>query len=153
MPKVAPIETGSGSARGRSRRVASSLSEINVVPLVDVMLVLLIIFMVTAPMLQRGLDVNLPAARRAQELSEERLFVSVPLSFRKDNSVFVGKDRVSLDVLQERMRQAMQGRHEKQVFLQVDAGLSVQDLVSVMDQLKGGGVEKLGFVTKLPEER
>jgi len=153
MPKVAPIETGSGSARGRTRRVASSLSEINVVPLVDVMLVLLIIFMVTAPMLQRGLDVNLPAARRAQELSEERLFVSVPLSFRKDNSVFVGKDRVSLDVLQERMRQAMQGRHEKQVFLQVDAGLSVQDLVSVMDQLKGGGVEKLGFVTKLPEER
>jgi biopolymer transport protein TolR len=153
MPKVAPIETGSGSARSRSRRVSSSLSEINVVPLVDVMLVLLIIFMVTAPMLQRGLDVNLPVARRAQELAEERLFVSVPLSFRQDNQVFVGKDRVSLDALRERMRQAMQGRTEKQVFLQVDAGLSVQDFVSVMDQLKGGGVEKLGFVTRLPEER
>ncbi|HOC18956.1 MAG TPA: biopolymer transporter ExbD, partial [Vicinamibacterales bacterium] len=60
MPKVQPIETNGGSGRGRSRRVASSLSEINVVPLVDVMLVLLIIFMVTAPMMQRGLDVNLP---------------------------------------------------------------------------------------------
>src|SRR4030042_258089 len=68
-----------GGRRGRPRRVASSLAEINVVPLVDVMLVLLIIFMVTAPMLQRGMDVNLPAARRAQELTEERLFVSVPL--------------------------------------------------------------------------
>ena len=63
MPKVAPIETGNGAGRHRGRRVASSLSEINVVPLVDVMLVLLIIFMVTAPMLQRGLDVNLPVAR------------------------------------------------------------------------------------------
>src|SRR5512147_2598314 len=126
MPKVAPIETGNGSGRSRGRRVASSLSEINVVPLVDVMLVLLIIFMVTAPMLQRGLDVNLPAARRAQELTEERLFVSVPLSFRRDNIVFVGRDRVSLDVLQERMRQAMQGRTDKQVFLQVDAALTVQ---------------------------
>jgi biopolymer transport protein ExbD len=133
--------------------VASSLSEINVVPLVDVMLVLLIIFMVTAPMLQRGLDVNLPAARNAQEITEERLFVSVPLSFRKDNAVFVGKERVSLDVLRERMRQVMQGRTDKQVFLQVDAGLSVQDLISVMDQMKGGGVEKLGWVTRLPEER
>jgi biopolymer transport protein TolR len=153
MPKVAPIETGNGAGRARTRRVASSLSEINVVPLVDVMLVLLIIFMVTAPMLQRGLDVNLPAARHAQELTEERLFVSVPYSFRQDNSVFVGKERVSLNVLQERIRQVMVGRSDKQVFLQVDAGLSVQDLVSVMDQLKGGGVEKLGWVTKLPEER
>jgi biopolymer transport protein TolR len=153
MPKVAPIETGNGSGRSRGRRLASSLSEINVVPLVDVMLVLLIIFMVTAPMLQRGLDVNLPAARRAQELTEERLFVSVPLSFRQDNQVFVGKDRVSVNVLQERMRQVMRDRTDKQVFLQVDAGLSVQDMITVMDLLKGGGVEKLGFLTRLPEER
>jgi biopolymer transport protein ExbD len=153
MPKVAAIDTGSGTRRGRSRRLESSLNEINVVPLVDVMLVLLVIFMVTAPMLQRGLDVNLPAARRAQELTEERLIVSVPLSFRRDNRVFVGKERVSLDVLQERMRQAMGGRSDKQVFLQIDAGLSVQDLITVMDLLKGGGVEKLGFLTKLPGER
>jgi biopolymer transport protein TolR len=153
MPKVAPIETGNGSGRSRSRRVASSLSEINVVPLVDVMLVLLIIFMVTAPMLQRGLDVNLPAARRAQELTEERLFVSVPLSFRQDNAVFVGKERVSVNVLQERMRQALQDRTDKRVFLQVDAGLSVQDAITVMDLLKAAGVERLGFLTKLQEER
>ncbi len=153
MPKVAPIETGNGSVRSRSRRVASSLSEINVVPLVDVMLVLLIIFMVTAPMLQRGLDVNLPVARRAQELTEERLIVSVPLSFRKDNMVFFGKERVSINVLQERMRQALQGNAGRPIFLQVDAGLTVQDEISVMDLLKAAGVEKLGLLTKLPEER
>ncbi len=153
MPKVAPIEMGNGSGRARTRRVVSSLSEINVVPLVDVMLVLLIIFMVTAPMLQRGLDVNLPVARRAQELTEERLVVSVPLSFRRDNAVFLGKDRVNLNVLRERMRQSMQGRTDKQVFLQIDAGLSVQDLYTVIDQIKGGGVEKVGLLSRLPEER
>jgi biopolymer transport protein TolR len=153
MPKVAPIETGNGSIRSRSRRIASSLSEINVVPLVDVMLVLLIIFMVTAPMLQRGLDVNLPVARRAQELTEERLIVSVPLSFRKDNMVFLGKERVSINVLQERMRQALQGGSGRPIFLQVDAGLTVQDEITVMDLLKSAGVEKLGLLTKLPEER
>ncbi len=144
---------GNGSGRARTRRVVSSLSEINVVPLVDVMLVLLIIFMVTAPMLQRGLDVNLPVARRAQELTEERLVVSVPLSFRRDNAVFLGKDRVNLNVLRERMRQSMQGRTDKQVFLQIDAGLSVQDLYTVIDQIKGGGVEKVGLLSRLPEER
>ena len=72
----------------RRPRVASTLNEINVVPLVDVMLVLLIIFMVTAPMMQRGLDVNLPQARRAQEINDQRLFVSVPLSYRKDPPSF-----------------------------------------------------------------
>ena len=64
MPKVLPIPTG-GAPRGRSRRVSTTLAEINVIPLVDVMLVLLIIFMVTAPMLQRGVEVSLPVAQRA----------------------------------------------------------------------------------------
>jgi biopolymer transport protein ExbD len=104
-------------------------------------------------MLQRGLDVNLPVARRAQELAEERLVVSVPFSFRKDNAVFVGKDRVSLNVLQERMRQVMLGRTDKNVFLQVDAGLTWQDGMTVMDLLKAAGVEKVGILSRLPEER
>jgi len=78
MPKVLPVPTG-GSARGRTRRVATTLAEINVIPLVDVMLVLLIIFMVTAPMLQRGVELKLPQLRRAEEISSERMFVDVPL--------------------------------------------------------------------------
>jgi biopolymer transport protein ExbD len=153
MPKVVPIETGSGAGRARSRRVVTALNEINVVPLVDVMLVLLIIFMVTAPMMQRGLDVNLPAARRAQQLSDERLFVTVPITFREDHRVRLGKEVVRLELLQERIRQALENRADKQVYLQSDAGLSVQDLMDVMDRLKAGGVEKVGLVARLPEER
>ncbi|HEY3381404.1 MAG TPA: biopolymer transporter ExbD [Vicinamibacterales bacterium] len=153
MPKVQAIETGAGSGRARTRRVVSSLNEINVVPLVDVMLVLLIIFMVTAPMLQRGLDVNLPSARRAQEINDQRIFVSVPLSFRNDHLVHLGDEPVRLEILQERIRQAMVGKADHQVFLQSDAGLSVQDLISVMDKLKEGGVEKVGIVAKWPDQR
>jgi biopolymer transport protein ExbD len=67
--------------RGRTRRVTTSLAEINVVPLVDVMLVLLIIFMVTAPMIQRGIDVKLPVSRRASAVEGERLFITVPAAF------------------------------------------------------------------------
>ena len=81
MPKVSPTEEVTTGRTGRVRRVTASISEINVVPLVDVMLVLLIIFMVTAPMLQRGVDVNLPVARRSEPIAEERVFVTVPLSW------------------------------------------------------------------------
>ena len=72
MPKVQPAQNAPGRS-GRGRRVASSLAEINVVPLVDVMLVLLIIFMVTAPMIQRGVDLNLPVATRSAQISNERV--------------------------------------------------------------------------------
>jgi biopolymer transport protein TolR len=148
MPKVQVVDhQAEGNGRGRrSRRVATSLSEINVVPLVDVMLVLLIIFMVTAPMMQRGVDVNLPVSRRAQPISGERLFVSVPLSFRADHVVLLGDERIRLEVLQERIRQALVARADKEVFLRGDGTLQVQDLISVMDQLREGGVEKVGIV-------
>jgi hypothetical protein len=82
--------------------VSSTLAEINVVPLVDVMLVLLIIFMVTAPMIQRGVEVNLPVARRANTLDGERLFVTVPTTYRTDGMVYVGSDRVPVAVMQDR---------------------------------------------------
>jgi len=88
MPKVQATSAAPG--RGRGRRVATSLAEINVVPLVDVMLVLLIIFMVTAPMIQRGVDVNLPVSTKSGQIVNERVFVSVPLTFRQDRAVYLG---------------------------------------------------------------
>src|SRR6187431_2631950 len=113
MPKV--MESGAGVNRRhhRGRRSGPSLSEINVIPLVDVMLVLLIIFMVAAPMLQRGIEVNLPVARRPQRMSEERMYVTVPLTYRKDHRVWIDDEGVSMDVLAERIRQAMLNKDQK----------------------------------------
>ena len=154
MPKVQQdAADNSAGRRGRGRRVASSLAEINVVPLVDVMLVLLIIFMVTAPMIQRGMDVNLPVARRAEEITAERVFVSVPLSYRTDRVVQIDDRLVRIEILQEQMRQMMKDKPDRQVFLRGDGRLTVQELLDVMDLLKAGGVEKVGIVTKLPGER
>jgi len=154
MPKVQAIETGASSGRtGRSRRVATTLAEINVVPLVDVMLVLLIIFMVTAPMLQRGFDVNLPVARRSQAITEERTYVTVPLSFRRDHIVQVDEAPIHFEILNEKMRQLMLNKPHRQVFLRGDGGITMQELLEVMDKLKEGGVETVGIVAKLPGER
>src|SRR5688572_7767730 len=152
MPKVLPMPSG-GGPRGRSRRVSSTLAEINVIPLVDVMLVLLIIFMVTAPMLQRGVEVNLPQTRRAQEISSERLFVDVPLTFKDNQQVFLGKDPVRLSFLAERLRQLLSTRTDKQVFFRIDRALTVQHQIDVVEQLNAAGVQAMGLVTEPPPIR
>src|SRR5437870_1188279 len=108
MPKVQPATAAAPGRPGRGRRVASSLAEINVVPLVDVMLVLLIIFMITAPMIQRGVDVNLPVARRANQIEGERVFVTVPAEYRQSRTVYLGSEPVRVDLLQERIRQKLE---------------------------------------------
>jgi biopolymer transport protein ExbD len=117
------------------------------VPLVDVMLVLLIIFMVAAPMLQRGVEVNLPVARNVQKMTEERMYVTVPLSYRKDGKLFLDDEQVSREVLTERMRQMMQGKEQKELFLRGDGAVQLQELMDVMSQLKDAGVERVGIVT------
>jgi biopolymer transport protein ExbD len=155
MPKV---QQGGGGGngrgrRGRSRSVATTLSEINVVPLVDVMLVLLIIFMVTAPMMQQGLSVNLPQARRAQAVSAEPIYVTVPLTYRKNQVVQIDKDEVRVQILHERIRQALLTRDDKSVFLRGDGGVTLQELMQVMDKLKEAGVEKVGIVSRPPDAR
>lgn len=148
MPKVMP-QPSAGDSRGRrGRRVSSTLAEINVVPLVDVMLVLLIIFMVAAPMLQRGVEVNLPTARRTDKLSEQRMYITVPLVYRTEHRVFIDDESVSVDVLAERMRQAMVNKEQKEVFLRGDAGVQLGDLFQVIDRLKEGGIERVGIVAE-----
>ncbi len=145
MPKVMPIPEVVGRGR-HGRRVSTTLSEINVIPLVDVMLVLLIIFMVAAPMLQRGVEVNLPVARQTQKMTSERLYVTVPLSFRTDRRVYLDDEGVSIDVLAERIRQAMVSRDQRDIFLRPDGAVQMQDVLDVMDRLKEGGIERVGIV-------
>ena len=151
MPKV---QAGAGGLGGRSRgrRVSSTLAEINVVPLVDVMLVLLIIFMVTAPMIQRGIDVNLPVARRSATVEGERLFVTVPITYKTDGLVYIGQERVRADGLSARLRERLQSVADKQVYLQGDGAVQLQDLMTIIDQLKDAGVVQVGIVAKAPGE-
>jgi biopolymer transport protein TolR len=150
MPKVQSFDHEKGGHSRRARRTTSSLAEINVVPLVDVMLVLLIIFMVTAPMMQRGVEINLPVTRRGAPISAEPIYVTLPLSYRKDRRVLIGpqgkEESVALEVLGERARQSLVSRQTKQVFLRMDAGANAQEFLAVMDVLKEGGVEAVGLV-------
>ena len=153
MPKVQHNGTGNGRRRGaRGARVATSLAEINVVPLVDVMLVLLIIFMVTAPMMTQGLAVNLPQARRATPVTAQPIYITIPSTFAKDRIVQIGNDEVRVEILQERMKQAMLEQPDKSVFVRSDAGVTMQDFMTVTDKLKEGGVEKVAISTR-PVER
>ena len=153
MPKVQAAASASSGRGSRGRRVATSLAEINVVPLVDVMLVLLIIFMVTAPMIQRGMDVKVPVARQASQITGERVFVTVPLAYRQSHIVYLGDEPIHAEILQERIRQKMENAKEKNVYLRGDGGVQLQELMEVFDSLRKAGVENVGMVTKMPGER
>src|SRR4051794_2332002 len=151
MPKVQA--SGGGAGRVRGRRVATSLAEINVVPLVDVMLVLLIIFMVTAPMIQRGVEVNLPVAKQANTIEGQRFFITVPANYSRDGRVFLGEESIRIELLPERIRQRFETSSDKQVYLRGDGGVLYRDLVDVFSRLKEAGVEKVGLVTEPPKRR
>ena len=153
MQVLSSSASGAGSRHRRGRRVAPTLSEINVVPMVDVMLVLLIIFMVAAPMLQRGVQVNLPIASRAQEIASEQLFVDLPVSYRTDRRVFIDKEAVRIDFLAERMRQLTVNRTDKRVYLRGDAQVNLQELYEVFDRLREAGIQDVGIISKLPGEQ
>jgi biopolymer transport protein TolR len=153
LPKIHQTGGGNGRRRGRGTYVGTSLSEINVVPLVDVMLVLLIIFMVTAPMMQQGLSVNLPQARRADPVTSQPIYVTIPANFGDTRVVQIGDDEVRVDILHERVRQAILPREDKSLFLRMDATVTAQNMMDVMDQLKQAGVEKIGITTKPVERR
>ena len=131
----------------------TSLAEINVVPLVDVMLVLLIIFMVAAPMIQRGIDVKLPQSRRATSVTGERVEITIPETIRQSQFVYLGKDQVPMRALQARVQQKMETSASKEVFLRGDSTVQYQDLMNVIDALKAAGVQNIGMVARMPSER
>ena len=147
MPKVM-AQPSAGQGRSRGRRVSTSLSEINIIPLVDVMLVLLIIFMVAAPMMQRGVEVNLPTSSRTQPADAAPLYVTIPLSYRDDGRVYIEEEAVPLEFLGERVRQAMVNVEQKDVFVRGDGGVQLQELIDVFDRLREAGIERVGLAAQ-----
>jgi len=151
MPKLEELQQPPGrrARRARSMHVATSLAEINVVPLVDVMLVLLVIFMVTAPMMTQGFGVRLPESRKSPPASAP-VKVVVPLSFRQDGKVLIGEDSVRLDVLHVRIAQALEGQLGRNVLIAGDGGITLQELMRVLDKLKEGGVQNVAIQSQPP---
>ena len=121
------------------------MAEINVTPLVDVMLVLLVIFMVTAPMMQQGVQVNLPKAdTKAMTPAEETVVVTVD----KNGKIFINKDEVPAASLRSRLTDMFAARAKKEIFLKADAGVPYGEVVKAMADIKGAGIERLGMVTE-----
>jgi len=119
------------------------LAEINVIPLVDVVLVLLVIFMVTAPMLHRGLDINLPTSAANNIKAEERLIVTI----QKDHSLSLGNDSISLVDLRSSLINAKTANPLVSVYLRADQTVPYGTVVQIMDEVKGAKIERLGMIT------
>jgi len=129
---------------GRRPTRATALSDINVTPLVDVILVLLIIFMVTAPMMQRGVDVRLPRVESATDAQEERLVVTVA----RDKRIYLNDRVVDIHLVGEQLAQKSRATGIDFVFLRADREVPYGRVMLVMDAIKKAGIEKVGMVTE-----
>ena len=121
------------------------MSDINVTPFVDVMLVLLIIFMVTAPMMLQGVDVSLPEAT-SEPLDSEKDHLIITID--QKNQIYINDYKVSVDFLSEKLAKILEGRDERAVFLKADENIPWGTVAKVMAQVKDAGVENLGMVTE-----
>lgn len=123
---------------------SSLMSDINVTPFVDVMLVLLIIFMVTAPMMMEGVNVSLPEATSKPLVSEKKPLI---VNIDSENRIFINDFKVTVDGLGEKLNKILAGRKDREVYLKADKDISYGMVVRVMSEIKEAGVEKLGMVT------
>jgi biopolymer transport protein TolR len=140
---------GAGKAGRRSRaRRHAPMSEINVTPFVDVMLVLLIIFMVAAPLLQVGVPIELPQAKGKQlESNKEPLAISV----KADGSVFIGETAVSLDEIAPKLKAIAKNGYDEQIFVRGDKGVAYGTVMRVMGRISAGGFRKVSLVTEVED--
>ena len=127
---------------GNNRRL---MSEINVTPFVDVMLVLLIIFMVTVPMMMQGVEVNLPKTTTKNIKTQEEPLI---LTINKKKEIFLEKHQVKLDGLEQKLVKIFQNRKEKEILLRADKDVHYGFVIKVMARVKGSGIDKLGMVTE-----
>ena len=128
----------------RKRQVGTHLSEINVTPFVDVMLVLLVIFMVTAPMMQSGIGINLPQAETDSKPAEEGLTLTVT----KDQYIHIGENTYNINLLERRLTEYFLNKPKKVVYLQADGDLPFKVVVRILDITKKAGIEVIGIITE-----
>lgn len=126
------------------------ISDINVTPFVDVMLVLLVIFMVTAPMMMQGVDVALPETT-SQPLAAKK--ENLVITINNQNQIFINNYKVEIDFLQEKLNKILEGRDNREVYLRADREISYGFVVRVMAEIKAAGVDKLGMVTEPISEK
>jgi len=137
--------------RGLRRRndPNKAMAEINVTPLVDVMLVLLIIFMVTAPMLSMGIDVNLPRVKsKSVDVAEEKLVLTI----NEAKEIYLNKTKLPLGEINSKLEAIFSNRIDREVFLRADKNVPYGFVVEVMSEIRKAGVDKLGMITEPPEE-
>jgi biopolymer transport protein TolR len=125
-------------------RTQTSLSDINITPLVDVVLVLLIIFMVTAPVLQSGIELNVPKTRTVKDITEERLVVSI----NKQQRVFLGNDPVNINEIAARIKQKIRDPQHQAIFVRADEDVPFGAFATVMDAVKSSGITNVSIVTQ-----
>jgi biopolymer transport protein TolR len=126
------------------------ISDINVTPFVDVMLVLLVIFMVTAPMMMQGVDVALPETT-SQPLAAKK--ENLVITINNQNQIFINNHQLGIDFLQEKLKKILEGRDKREVYLRADREITYGFVVRVMAEIKAAGVDKLGMVTEPIREK
>ena len=128
----------------REGKTQTALAEINMIPFIDIVLVLLIIFMVTAPVIQSGIEVNVPKTTVVRELAEEKLVVSI----KKDQSVYLQNEPVNLNLLAGKIRERLLDPARQSIYMRADADIPFGTFAAVMDRLKAAGIDNISIVTE-----